>query len=483
MKDIVCKAAVCCVVTSLMFASQNVHTSAAAYEVEVPVAGMSVTLNNYFAKSSGWNKSVKSGLANPVVGSGSGETTPDEETVPTEETTPAEETTTQESSEFDNIAVSRCYDYVNVRTEPNTESEIVGKIYDGCAATILERVDDWYKIESGNVEGYIKAEYFVTGKDAETLAAELATTYAIVNTTTLRVRADADINSDCVTMVPLGEEFVVMEEKDGWAKIEIDASTSGWVSLEYLDTRVEFDKAISVEEEEAKLAEQEAARVRAEEARARADEEARRAREEAQRLAEQRAKEEADRQAAAAAQQQAETQAPASPADEAAPTEEGPASPADEVAEPLSPLDEEPAEEAPPSATEVAAEETPVAASNETLREAIVAYALQFVGRPYVYGGNSLTNGTDCSGFVKLIYQDFGYNITRRASTQYNDGRRISIDEIQPGDLIFYGNGEVDHVTMYIGNGQVVHASTARTGIKISSVNYRTIYGAVSIID
>ncbi len=138
-------------------------------------------------------------------------------------------------------------------------------------------------------------------------------------------------------------------------------------------------------------------------------------------------------------------------------------------------------------AQEAVADSIPVDSSNAALREAIVSFALQYVGCPYVYGGNSLSNGTDCSGFVKLVYQEFGYSLTRRASLQYFDGRVISLDSIQPGDLIFYpepyNQNEIGHVAMYIGNGQVVHASTARTGIKISSLNYRTIYGAVNIID
>ena len=136
---------------------------------------------------------------------------------------------------------------------------------------------------------------------------------------------------------------------------------------------------------------------------------------------------------------------------------------------------------------ETVASAVPVDSSNAALREALVSFALQYVGCPYVYGGNSLSRGTDCSGFVKLVYQEFGYGLTRRASLQYFDGRVISLDSIQPGDLIFYpepyNQNEIGHVAMYIGNGQVVHASTARTGIKISSLNYRTIYGAVNIID
>lgn len=441
-KSIVCKTAACCLTVTLLAAGFSMGINAASHEAEMPAAGMSVALNNYFARVSKEAVSQMEGLVTPVVLSAEDEApmeTAPEETLP-EETTPQETEPEEEPSEFDNIAVSRVNDYVNVRTMPSTDSEIVGKIYDGCAATIIERVDDWYKIESGNVEGYIKAEYFVTGAEAEALSAQLANRIATVNTETLRVRAGSDIDSDCITMVPYGEEFIIMEEENGWAKIEVDASTNGWVSLEFLDVRVEFDVAVSVAEEQAKLEEQEAAKRRAE----------------------------ADRQTLIAAQEAARQAA----AQQAAVQPQAPEAPA-----------ENGGGEAPAPVQETPEAAVPSDASNAALRDAVVSYALQFVGNPYVYGGNSLTNGTDCSGFVKLIYQEFGYNITRRASLQYNEGHKIPIESIQPGDLVFYGNGEVDHVTMYIGNGQVVHASTERTGIKISTVNYRTIYGAISVID
>lgn len=398
----------CCLAAAIFTAGFSMKAEAAGSDAEIPVAGMNVALNNYYARTA---SSSQEELANPVVG------------------IPAEVPVEEVKSAYEDVAVSRCNDYVNVRSLPSTDSEIVGKIYDGCAATILERVDDWYKIESGSVEGYIKAEYFVTGAEAEALVDELAKKIATVNTTTLLVRAGAGTDYDCITMVPLGEEFEIIEEENGWAKIEVDASANGWVSQEYLDIRVEFDVAISIEEEQAKIAEQEAAKRRAEE----------------------------DLRAYQAAQ--------------AAQAEANRAAQAEQVQ----------------SAQEAVQASIPSDSTNTALREAIVSFALQFVGNPYVYGGNSLTNGTDCSGFVKLIYQEFGYSLTRRASLQYYDGRRISLEEIQPGDLIFYpepyDQNEIGHVAMYIGNGQVVHASTASTGIKISSLNYRTIYGAVSIID
>lgn len=106
-------------------------------------------------------------------------------------------------------------------------------------------------------------------------------------------------------------------------------------------------------------------------------------------------------------------------------------------------------------------------------RREIVDFALQFEGNPYVYGGTSLTNGADCSGFVMAVFQEFGYELPRVASAQMEASTLKDIDEIEPGDLVFYGDYGIDHVALYIGDGQILHASTSSTGIKISEYNYR----------
>lgn len=116
-------------------------------------------------------------------------------------------------------------------------------------------------------------------------------------------------------------------------------------------------------------------------------------------------------------------------------------------------------------------------------RASMVAYAKQFLGNPYVWGGTSLTNGTDCSGFTSSIYRHFGYSISRTSRAQSGNGTTISASDARPGDLVFYSNGGgINHVAMCIGNGQVIHASNPRTGIKISNMFYRTPVKAVRII-
>ncbi len=126
-------------------------------------------------------------------------------------------------------------------------------------------------------------------------------------------------------------------------------------------------------------------------------------------------------------------------------------------------------------------------ASASSLREQIAAYAVQYVGNPYVYGGSSLTRGADCSGFVMKVYEHFGYHLSHNSAAQSGEGKEIGLGSIQPGDLLFYkSGGRINHVTMYIGNGKVVHASNSapypKGGIKISSVHYRTPCKAVRII-
>lgn len=102
-------------------------------------------------------------------------------------------------------------------------------------------------------------------------------------------------------------------------------------------------------------------------------------------------------------------------------------------------------------------------------------YAKQFVGNPYVWGGTSLTNGADCSGFVQSVFKKYGVSLPRSSREQVNVGTKVSLADAQPGDLIFYAKGgTINHVALYIGNGQVVHASSPKTGIKISNATYRT---------
>jgi len=347
----------------------------------------------------------------------------------------AENELPQTASEFADIAVAQVNHYVNVRQEPDTESEILGKLYDKSAATVLETTEDgWYRITSGNVNGYVKAEYVVVGD--EELARSVGTRLATVTTTTLFVRTEPTTEAKVLTMLPDGDDVVVTDEStEGWAKVST-ADGDGYVALDYVTLSTEYIHAESKAEEEARLAREEAERQAA----ARAAEEARKAREvEAARAA---AEQEAARRAAEK-QEVKKSGAGSSAAAGGSSTGSGSGSSAGQSAQ--------------------------TASSNG---QAVVDYARQFLGNPYVYGGNSLTNGTDCSGFVKGVYAAFGINLPRTSAEQRSVGYAVSLSEIQPGDIVCYSG----HVGIYAGNNTLIHASNEKTGITLTSpVTYRSV--------
>ena len=127
-------------------------------------------------------------------------------------------------------------------------------------------------------------------------------------------------------------------------------------------------------------------------------------------------------------------------------------------------------------------EEAQSGPTEEELRAQIVEFALQFEGNPYVYGGTSLTNGADCSGFVMSVFAQFGYSLPRVAADQYYQSVQKSVADLEPGDLVFYGSG-ISHVALYIGDGQIIHASTSASGIKISNYDYETPVGVGTYIE
>ncbi len=297
---------------------------------------------------------------------------------------------------FRSLVIAQVNDYVNVRDFPSeTEGKIIGKLYDDSVGIFITEENGWYQITSGTVTGYVKAEYCVTGEAAVEIARQVGKRIATVTTQTLFVRKEATTESPVLGMVPEAEELLVLEETEGWVKVDVEEGI-GWVSTDYVELHSEFVQAESKEEEAARLAKE--------------AEERRKAR------------------AAAAA-----------------------------------------------SAPKAAASQTPVTYSvgeGSEMGVAVAEYALQFVGNPYVYGGSSLTNGADCSGFVMSVYANFGVSLPHSSASDRSQGSAVaSLDEAAPGDLICYSG----HVALYIGNGQIVHASNKKDGIKVSRADYRTI--------
>lgn len=308
---------------------------------------------------------------------------------------------TDEEKEFSNLVIAKVNSYVNVRSDASEEAEVVGKLYDKSVGTYLSEKDGWYEINSGNVTGYVKAEYCVTGKDAIELAKEVGTRIATVTTTTLKVREDASTESAVLGLVPIEEELSVVEEQDGWVKVDIEEGY-GWVSMDYVSLRTDFVKAESKAEEEARLAKEAEERRKA--------------------------------QAAASANSKKPTSGS--------------------------------------NKNYNSASSYIPAGGGSASGNAVAEFALQFKGNPYVYGGTSLTNGADCSGFVMSVYNNFGVSLPHSSSADRHVGSAVgSLAEAQPGDLICYSG----HVGLYIGGNQIVHASTSKTGIIVSRADYRNI--------
>lgn len=311
---------------------------------------------------------------------------------------------------YDHLGIADVEESLNVRAKASTDSRVIAKMGKNAICNV-EKItkDGWAKIQSGDVRGFVLAEYLIMDEEAEELARKVGKKIATVKTETLNVRFLPSTQSAKYTLIPGDEEMEVVEEhltekyvsnfiskhfntkktKAYISDVDLDAmkeELKDWicvsvddekvfVSKEFVTYSYEWKRAVSLETKE----------------------------------------------------------------DSGTTGANGNSS------------------------------------GQSSVRLSMVSYAKQFLGNRYVYGGTSLTGGIDCSGFTMRIYQHFGYSIPRNSAAQAGATRTISSSEAKPGDLFFYGyGGSVSHVAMYIGGGQVIHASNERTGIKISNAFYRT---------
>lgn len=289
---------------------------------------------------------------------------------------PQEDTQKPEYSSFGytNLGLAVVNGNLNIRQDASTSSKVVGKMTNHAACEILGESNGFYQIKSGNAEGYVSKDYIVTGEEALILAQKAVRHVAIVNTTTLRVRAAATTDSKVVSSVSKGEELFVVEELDGWLKVELD-NFQGYISKDYVKVEMNLKTGYTMKE-------------------------------------------------------------------------------------------------------------LTYGEGISDTRVDLVNFALQFVGNRYVWGGESLTNGVDCSGFTMKVYERYGIKLPHYSAAQPAYGTKISKSELKPGDLIFYSSSDrIDHVAIYIGNGQIVHAASTKSGIKISNAFYQEPVCCVRYLD
>ncbi len=340
-------------------------------ENSLAISGVAAVISGYAGRSVG--------IENTEAETEAAETAPETQ----EESEQTEEQLRQAAvDKYENLGLADAgSSYINVREEASTDGKIIGKLLNNYACEILETVekDDgyWYRIHSGSVEGYVFADYILTGDTARQQGIEAAQIRATVLTETLNVRTEPSTESSIWTQISNSDQYDVVQTLDGWYEIELDSS-NGYIIQD--SSLVEVGYTLS-------------------------------------------------------------TAIPFSP---------------EEIAE----------------------------QEEQSLRSQIVSYAMQFLGNRYVWGGESLTNGVDCSGFTMKVYEHFGIYMSHYTGSQAQEGTKISLSELKKGDLVFYAkNGTINHVAMYIGDGQVIHAKSSKSGITISDLYYRTPVRAVTFLD
>ncbi len=442
---------------------------------------------------------------------------------------------------YSNLGIVQVSGYLNVRRSPDSKGDIIGKMQENSVCEILGQEGDWYQIHSGQVDGYISSQFVITGEEARTRAAEQVKLRAVVTADNVNIRQTPEItDNNVIAQALLDERYEVLSQTEGWVQI-----TGGYISSDYVQVRYALNearkmdlKAMAINQYDniliskvtsylnvrsspkdegntniiGKLPGKAAAEILGTEDgwykirsgsitgyvtmdgqyTATGQEAVDLAMEAASLMAivntdklnvrtspstestiwTQISKEE---RYPVVDQLDGWVQIELDGGDEDEVNDKAYISTRDNNVEVRYALTEaikfSPLEE--------------LANQQASRRNQIVNFALKYVGNPYVWGGTSLTRGADCSGFVQSVLRNYGISLPRTSREQAKVGRAINSSQMRPGDLIFYANssGTINHVAMYIGNGQIVHAASRRSGIKISTWNYRSPARIRNVID
>ncbi len=442
---------------------------------------------------------------------------------------------------YSNLGIVQVSGYLNVRRSPDSKGDIIGKMQENSVCEILGQEGDWYQIHSGQVDGYISSQFVITGEEARTRAAEQVKLRAVVTADNVNIRQTPEItDNNVIAQALLDERYEVLSQTEGWIQI-----TGGYISSDYVQVRYALNearkmdlKAMAINQYDniliskvtsylnvrsspkdegnsniiGKLPGKAAAEILGTEDgwykirsgsitgyvtmdsqyTATGQEAVDLAMEAASLMAivntdklnvrtspstestiwTQISKEE---RYPVVDQLDGWVQIELDGGDEDEVNDKAYISTRDNNVEVRYALTEaikfSPLEE--------------LANQQASRRNQIVNFGLKYVGNPYVWGGTSLTRGADCSGFVQSVMRNFGISLPRTSREQAKVGRAINSSQMRPGDLIFYANssGTINHVAMYIGNGQIVHAASRRSGIKISTWNYRSPARIRNVID
>ena len=415
------------------------------------------------------------------------------------------------------MGFAQCNSQLNIRKSPDVNSDIIG-LLDNNDLVYVESTDEygWSKIFSGEIEGYVAAEYIATGEAADKIAAETGYTTAEIGAAALNIRQEPNSDSAIVSIATQSDYLEVVEDRGDWIKVCLDTDTYGWINAQYTyldkyyptaepieDTYsipyIEYDDIES--ESEPIMTYDELYQSGYSEDEIKNFEENIETFETPEILIE-----ETNESSENKIYNYDEGYYYEENQDgdfeyydlngnlltiqsyqdyyELTQTDETITQNNNETGENAEDLDEATAETAetdPPQTETSCQEETSSAVSSGNYD--VVSYAQQFVGNPYVWGGSSLTNGTDCSGFTMSVYAHFGIGLPHNAAAQSGCGTSVSLDSTQAGDLLFYSDGSgISHVAIYNGDGTVTHASNSNTGITISSYNYRNPVAAVRLL-